>query len=80
LTCFVADPSNAQSEEADESDSRDFDEALDELSIDVANSIGDAEGQLGLSINGDLRIGHVLAGDEFDDIVLRDPDVKRVFK
>jgi hypothetical protein len=77
LTCFVADPSNAQSEEADESDSQDFDEALDELSIDVAHSIGDAAGQLGLSINGDLRIGHLLAGDEFDDIVLRDPDAIR---
>ena len=77
FTCLIANLGNAQSEEADESDSGDFDEALDELSIDVAHSIGDAAGQLGLRIDGDLRIGHVLAGDEFDDIVLRDPDAIR---
>ncbi len=77
FSCVVVGPSNAQSEDAEESDSRDFDEALDELSIDVAHSIGDAMGQLGLSINGDLRIGHILAGDDIDDIVLRDPDAIR---
>ncbi len=77
FTCLIANLGNAQSVETEEVDSGNFDEALDELSIDVAHSIGDAVGQLGLSINGDLRIGHILAGDGFDDIVLRNPDAIR---
>jgi len=77
LTCFAAGPSNAQSVETEEVDPGNFDEALDELAIDVANSIGDAAEQLGLRIDGDLRFGHILAGDDFDDIVLRDPDAIR---
>jgi hypothetical protein len=69
-TCLVAGPGNAQSVEAEESDSQDFDEALDELSIDVANSIDDAVERLGLSLDGDLRIGDILVGDNIDDVRL----------
>ena len=65
---FVADPGNAQSEEAEELDSGSFDEALDELLIDVENSIGNAVGRLGLSFDGDLRIGDIFAGDNIDDL------------
>jgi hypothetical protein len=70
LTCFVADLSNAQSVEVDESDSQDFDAALDELSIDSASSIGDAVERRGLSLDGDLRIGDVFVGDNIDDVRL----------
>ena len=55
FTCFVADRSNAQPVEAEQSDSGDFDEALDEMSIDVGNSIGDALQQRGLAFDGDSR-------------------------
>jgi hypothetical protein len=70
FTCFVADPSNAQSVEAEESDGDDFDEALDELSIDVAHSIGDAVERRGLNFDGDLRIGDIFIGDDIDDVRL----------
>ena len=70
FTCFVADPSNAQTVEAEESDGDDFDEALDELSIDVAHSIGDAVERRGLNFDGDLRIGDIFVGDDIDDVRL----------
>jgi hypothetical protein len=77
FTCFVADPSDAQSEEAEESDSEDFDEALDELSIDVAHSIGDALERRGISIDGDLRIGDIFVGDNIDDVRLGEAEAIR---
>jgi len=77
FTCFFAGPGNAQSVETEEVDPGNFDEALDELAIDVENSIGDASEHRGLRIDGDLRLGHILAGDDLDDIVLRDPDAIR---
>jgi hypothetical protein len=70
IGCFIAHPSNAQSDEAEGSDSSGFDEALDELSIDVEHSIADAVEKLGLSLNGDLRIGNLFAGDDIDDVRL----------
>jgi len=77
FSCFIANPSNAQSVEAEESDSEDFDEALDELSIDVAHSIGDAVDRLGLSLDGDLRIGDLFVGDNIDDVRLGGADTLR---
>jgi len=62
-TCFLANPGVAQ-------DSSDFDEALDELSIDVEHSIADAVEQLGLNFDGDLRIGDIFVGDDIDDVRL----------
>ena len=70
FTCFVAHPSNAQSEEAEESDSANFDEALDELSIDVEHSIANAVERRGLNFDGDLRIGDIFVGDDIDDVRL----------
>jgi hypothetical protein len=70
FTCFVADPSVAQ-------DSGDFDEALDELSIDVEHSIADAVEQLGLSLDGDLRIGSLFVGDDIDIVRLGDAEAIR---
>jgi hypothetical protein len=70
LACFVADPGYAQSVEAEESDSQNFDAALDELSIDSASSIGDAVERRGLSLDGDLRIGDIIAGDDFSAVRL----------
>jgi hypothetical protein len=77
FTCSITNPSNAQSEETEKSESGDFDEALDELTIDVANSIGDAAGQLGLSIDGDLRVGNLFAGDDFEDLRIGNADAVR---
>jgi len=70
VACLFADPSNAQSVEAEASDSENFNEALDELSIDVAHSIGDAIERRGLSFDGDLRIGDIFVGDDIDNVRL----------
>ena len=67
----------AHSEEAEEPASETFDEALDELPIDVLGSISDATQRLGLSINGDLRAGYTFAGDDFDAARLGDSGVLR---
>jgi hypothetical protein len=40
FACLAADPGNAQSVQAEDSDSKSFDEALDEEPIDVRHSIG----------------------------------------
>jgi len=77
FTCLVVDSGNAQSVEAENSDSENFDEALDEVSIDVAHSIGDAIDRRGLRIDGDLRIGYIVAGDDIHDIRLDDSDTIR---
>ena len=77
ITGFVAVPCVAQSVEAEESESGNFYEALDELSIDVANSIGDAIGRRGLSINGDLRFGDIHFGDDIEDVRLGEADLLR---
>jgi len=77
FTCFVADPGNAQSVEADESDSGNFDEALDELSIDVEHSITDAVERRGLNFDGDLRLGDIFVGDDIDDVRLGEAEALR---
>ncbi len=77
VTCFIGGPSDAQLEEAEESDSQSFDDALDELSIDVAHSIGDALERRGLTFDGDLRFGQIFVGDEIDDVRLGEADTFR---
>ena len=77
FTCLVAGPGNAQSENSGESDSVNFNEAIDELSIDVAHSIGDAIERRGLRIDGDFRLGNTFVGDDIDDVSLDDPDTIR---
>ncbi len=77
FACSIADPSNAQTEETEESESGDFDEALDELSIDVEDSIGSAVERRGLSFDGDLRVGDLFAGDDFEDLKIGNADALR---
>jgi len=77
VACLFADPSNAQSVEAEASDSENFNEALDELSIDVAHSIGDAIERRGLSFDGDLRIGDIFVGDDIDNVRLGEAEAIR---
>ncbi len=77
FACLVADPGNAQSVQADNSDSESFDEALDEVPIDVLDSIGDAIEQRGLRFDGDFRIGDTFVGDDIDAVTLGDPDTTR---
>jgi len=59
------------------SDSGDFNEALDELSIDVEHSIGNAVERRGLSFDGDLRIGDIFVGDNIDDVRLGEAEAIR---
>jgi len=47
-------------------------EVLDEPDIDVQGSIDDAEEQRGIALNGDLRLGFVSTGDEFQGITVDD--------
>jgi len=47
-------------------------EVLDEPDIDVQGSIDDAEEQHGIALNGDLRLGFVSTGDEFQGITADD--------
>jgi hypothetical protein len=77
FACLVADPGNAQSIQAGNSDSVSFDEALDEVPIDVMNSIDDAKELRGLSFEGDFRLGDTFYGDNIDDVTLGDPDTVR---
>ena len=55
----------------------DFGEELGEVEIDVEGSIGDAEERRGIGVNGDLRIGYVFAGDDFQDVALGETDILR---
>ena len=73
----IADSGNAQSVEGEAPDSGDFDEALDELSIDVEDSIGSAVERRGLSFDGDLRVGDLFAGDDFEDLRIGNADAIR---
>jgi hypothetical protein len=74
FACLVADPGNAQSVQVDNSDSESFDEALDEVPIDVTHSIGEAMERRGLWFDGDFRLGNTFVGDDIDDVTLGDPD------
>ena len=74
FTCLVADTGNAQSVQVENSDSKSFDEALDEVPIDVLDSIGDAMEQRGLRFDGDFRLGDTFVGDDIDAVTLGAPD------
>jgi hypothetical protein len=71
------EPESPATESAEESEPGDFDEALDEQAIDVANSIGGAVERRGLRIDGDLRVGNLFVGDDFEDVSLGDADAIR---
>jgi hypothetical protein len=77
VACIAAKPVNAQAVDAEEADTENFDVALDEISIDVANSIGNALETRGLTFDGDLRVGQVFTGDDFDDVRLGEADALR---
>ena len=77
FACLVAGPSNAQSVQADDSASVSFDEALDEVPIDVLDSIDDAIEQRGLRFDGDFRLGDTFVGDDIDAVTLGAPDSLR---
>lgn len=74
FTCLVAGTGNAQTVQAENPDSESFDEALDEVLIDVAHSIGDAIERRGLKIDGDFRIGDTFVGDNIDAVTPGDAD------
>jgi len=66
---ILVHPVFAQSESEEPVDGADV---LEELDIDVQGSIGDAEEQQGIGVDGDLRLGYVFAGDDFQGSVSGD--------
>lgn len=74
FTCLISDTGNAQSEDSGESNSANFNKAIDDLSIDVMHSISDALERRGLNFDGDFRLGDTFVGDDIDDVTLGDPD------
>jgi hypothetical protein len=77
IACFAADAGYAQSVQGDDSDSLRFDEALDEVPIDVLDSIGDAIAKRGLKFDGDFRLGDTFVGNDIDAVTLGAPDSLR---
>ncbi len=70
-------PALAQSvTETDESED-DFDEALDEIDIDVQGSLDDTGDRRGFTLDGDLRLGYIFEGEDFQDVTLGETDVLR---
>jgi len=58
--------------QADEEESIDDAEVLEEPDIDVQGSIDDAGDQQGIALDGDLRLGYVFAGEDFQGILSGD--------
>jgi hypothetical protein len=59
-------------EVSDDSEALDDAELLDDEEIDVQGSIDDAEDKRGITVDGDLRLGYVFAGEDFQGISFGD--------
>jgi hypothetical protein len=66
-----------ETDEVDEIDESEEAEQLDELEIDVQGSVGDAEERRGFGLDGDLRLGYVFAGEDFQDVAFGETDLLR---
>lgn len=77
LGCCFADASLADLPGEVEQITTDFDQELGEQEIDVQGSIEDAEDVRGFRLDGDLRLGYVFAGDDFQDISFGETDILR---
>ncbi len=78
LLCGLSlQPVVAQSPEVPELEAVDFDEELDEVEIDVQGSIDDVDGHTGFSIDGDVRLGYIFEGEDFQDVEFGQTDVLR---
>jgi hypothetical protein len=66
---MLAHPAFGQAEDEELPDDA---EVLDEPDIDVQGSVDDAEEQIGVALDGDLRLGFVFAGDDFQGIAAGD--------
>jgi hypothetical protein len=69
ITTVICQPAFGQAEDEGIIDDA---EALEEPDIDVQGSIDDAEDQEGISVDGDLRLGYVFAGEDFQGITSAD--------
>ena len=58
-------------------DDLDFDEALDEVEVDVQGSLDDVDERLSIRVNGDLRLGYIFAGEDFLDVAFGETDLLR---
>jgi hypothetical protein len=74
IALMIAQPVFGQAEEAESADDA---EVLEELDIDVQGSIDDAEEQRGIALDGDLRLGYVFAGEDVQGIVSSDTSYLR---
>jgi len=66
---MIVHPAFGQAEDEELADDA---EELDEPDIDVQGSIDDAEEQRGIVLDGDLRLGYVFAGEDFQGIIASD--------
>jgi hypothetical protein len=66
-----------KTDEVDEIDESEEAEQLDEVEIDVQGSVGDAEERRGFGLDGDLRLGYVFAGENFQDVAFGETDLLR---
>lgn len=69
VALVIAQPVLGQTEDEELLDDA---EVLDDLDIDVQGSIDDAEDKRGLGVDGDLRLGYVFAGEDFQGVVSGD--------
>jgi hypothetical protein len=53
-------------------------EQLDEMEIDVQGSIDNAEERRGFGLDGDVRLGYVFAGENFQDVAFGETDLLRM--
>jgi hypothetical protein len=70
-------PAFAQSVTETIEDAEDFDELLDEVEIDVQGSLDDTDDRLGFGLDGDLRLGYIFDGEDFQDVTIGQTDVLR---
>ena len=77
MTLGVIYPALAQSTPETNEDADDFDELLDEVEIDVQGSLDDTDDGLGFRLDGDLRLGYIFDGEDFQDVSVGETDVLR---